>query len=59
MLDIENCITNLNEIRLEEANKLSLCSEGSMGPAYKLKTENFEIAMKCIKNSQHQKVLKD
>ena len=53
MSDIENCITNFNEIRLEEANKLSLSSEGSMGPVYKLKTENFEIAMKCIKNSQH------
>ena len=49
----------ITEIRLEEANKLSLPSEGSMGPVYKLKTENFEIAMKCIKNSKHQKVLKD
>ena len=30
-----------------------------MGPIYSYQNENFELAMKCIKNSQHQKELKE
>ena len=59
MSEVEKFINDLNEIELQEANRLSLPSEGSMGPVLRLKNENFEIAMKCIKNSQHQKALKD
>ena len=29
-----------------------------MGPIYKFKNENFEFAMKCIKNNQLEKELK-
>ena len=50
---IEKWIKKLNKIEQEKTNKLSLSSEGSMGPVYKFNIENFEFALKCIKNSQH------